>query len=227
MENNYAFKSIEVTGTTKEEAFANTPFTAPVDKWTNATQKFNNWKKEQKVVTSAAIKQFKLDYLKDKKIAPGAAAYIVIKSAVKNTRKRPYKCEDVKHEGACRTAKVFQLIDKATGVVLAETTAKEVPQTRVIKDANGNPVKDENGNVKKEILKDEDGNTLMKISAETKAHAKQLMRDLYTNKGFTGDIVCKKVYKIFGGDDVVFTSEYTPSSESTPGTYEVFGYVLD
>lgn len=202
------FKNVEVVGATKEEAFANTPFTAPIEYWVNATAAFNNWRKKQTgAVTEAMVKQFKADYLASKKVAPGAAAYIVVESAVKNTRERSYTIEDIKNEGTRKAAKVFQLIDDATGKVLAETEATEVPMV------------DENG----VAILDKDGNPRMRISAETKARAKELGRELYSN-GYTGDLHCDMTKQVIKGQRTVFRMRYTPSKNTKPGVYQVFGY---
>lgn len=126
MENSVYFKSVEVTGTTKEEAFAKAPFTAPQEMWINATAKFKNWKaKQTDGITNADVKQFMLDYIKEKKIAPGSAAYIVDVAAKKDTRERPYRYESVKNEGSRKWKNVFRAYDKATGEVLAELCDKE------------------------------------------------------------------------------------------------------
>lgn len=99
MEKMISFKRVEVMGATKEEALAKTPFEKP--DFRNATQKFKNWKEKQvNGVSDADIKQFMLDYLaSETKNAPGVGCYIVLKSASKDTRKRPYEAESIKGEG--------------------------------------------------------------------------------------------------------------------------------
>lgn len=212
MENMISFKQVEVEGTTKEEALAKAPFSAPVDTWHNATPKYKNFQNKKGAITPADLKQFMLDFIKAKKMAPGQGAYIVLDAAVKDTRKRPYEYEDVKHEGSRRYAKVFQIIDENTGEILATTNATEVPQ------------KDKEGNV----LKDEEGNVRMKISSETKATAKKVAAALYTEKNFTGNLSCKTIkIDINGGDDVVFRMKYAPSKNTKNGRYIVFGLISD
>lgn len=114
MENMYVFRKMEVTGATKDEAFDKTPFTAPRDKWVNATQKFNNWKKANPTepLTEARIRQFMNEYIEDKKIAPGVGCYIVVENAVADTRERPYRLNDIKNEKGARDWKtVFQVYE--------------------------------------------------------------------------------------------------------------------
>ena len=114
------FKRMEVTGATKEEALAKAPFAIMGD----ATQAFKIWKKKQvNGITEADKRQFELDYLaKRSKNIDGAGFYIVEESAVADTRERPYRINDVKNEAGARTwKKIYQIIDKATGCVLAET----------------------------------------------------------------------------------------------------------
>lgn len=119
------FKSLEVTGATKQEALDKAPFYIQVD----ATQAYRNWKEKQSTVTEAGKKQFMLDYLKSKtKNAPGVGCSITIESAVADKKERPYKITDVKNEqGKRKYATVYSLKDRDTGVILAkcdETKAK-------------------------------------------------------------------------------------------------------
>jgi hypothetical protein len=213
MENNYVFRSIEVVGATKEDAFASQDtFTAPVENWRNATQAFRNWKQSQtEAITDAAVKEFMREYIRANKIAPGAAAYIVNEPAVKDTRKRAYTIEDVKREGGTtHYGKVFELCEKledGTIRVLASTPCEMVPQT------------DDEGN----RLLDEDGNVRMKVSSATKAEAKNLAKALITEKGYKGAGFARLVRKVATGDDVVFTFSYTPSKSAQNGVYTVFG----
>lgn len=115
------FKRLEVTGATKEEALAKAPFDAS---FKNATQAYNNWKEKQvNGITDSDKKQFMLDYLaKTTRNNPGIGCYIVVESAVADTRERPYTITDVKNDKGSRKYKTFyQIVDKNTGVVLAQT----------------------------------------------------------------------------------------------------------
>lgn len=60
-------------------------------------------------------------------------------------------------------------------------------------------------------------------SDETKAKAKDIVRDLYTEKDFKGDIVCTYTKQVVDGEPVAFTATYTPSKASRVGSYLVFG----
>lgn len=199
------FKRMEVTGATKEEALSYAPFGIQGD----ATQAYRNARKAHiGAWTDADMKQFMLDYLtKKSKNLPGVGFYITEESAVVNTRERCYKIEDIKSEGPRKTGKVYQLIDAATNQVLAETEAKMVPQT------------DKEGNV----LKDEEGNTRMKVSSETKVAAKEMAKDLIVNKGFRGKGYARLTKQVVEGEDKVFTFEYTPSKNAKAGRYILFG----
>ena len=113
------FKRMEVTGTTKEEALANAPFGIQGD----ATQAYRNARKACRGAwTDADTKQFMLDYLaKKSKNLPGVGFSITVESAVADTRERPYRIDDVKNElGARKYKTIYQLVDKATGKVLAQ-----------------------------------------------------------------------------------------------------------
>ena len=130
VQNDGLFKRMEVSGATKEEALAKAPF----DIMGDATQAFKLWKKKQlNGVTDSDIKQFMLDYLNKKsKNVAGVGFAITLESAVADTRERPYAVTDKKNESGARKYKTtYQLIDKATGAVLAETSetkakAKEI-----------------------------------------------------------------------------------------------------
>lgn len=126
------FKRMEVTGTTKEEALAKAPFEIMGD----ATQAYKNWKKKQvNGVTDADKKQFMLDYLaKKSKNVAGVGFSITIESAVVDTRERPYSIADVKNEkGARKYVTTYQLTDKSTGAVLAETSETKAKAKEIAK----------------------------------------------------------------------------------------------
>ena len=126
------FKRMEVTGTTKEEALAKAPFEIMGD----ATQAYKNWKKKQvNGVTDADKKQFMLDYLaKKSKNVAGVGFSITIESAVVDTRERPYSITDIKNEkGARKYVTTYQLTDKSTGAVLAETNETKAKAKEIAK----------------------------------------------------------------------------------------------
>lgn len=132
MEKMIAFKRMEVTGATKEEALEKAPFFVQGD----ATQAYRNWKKTMtNGITESDKKQFMLDYLaKKSKNAPGVGFSITVEAAVADTRERPYRIEDVKNEkGARRYKTIYQIVDKATGSVIAQTDETKAKAKEIAK----------------------------------------------------------------------------------------------
>ena len=126
------FKRMEVNGATKEEALAKAPF----DIMGDATQAYKIWRKKQvNGVTDSDKKQFMLDYLaKKSKNCAGVGFSITLESAVADTRERPYAIHDVKNEKGTRKYKtVYQIVDKATGAVLAETSETKAKAKEIAK----------------------------------------------------------------------------------------------
>lgn len=126
------FKRMEVNGATKEEALAKAPF----DIMGDATQAYKIWRKKQvNGVTDSDKKQFMLDYLNKKsKNCAGVGFSITLESAVADTRERPYTFKDVKNEKGTRKYKtVYQIIDRATGAVLAETSETKAKAKEIAK----------------------------------------------------------------------------------------------
>lgn len=126
------FKRMEVTGTTREEALEKAPFGIIGD----ATQAYKIWcKKQTNGITDADTKQFMLDYLNKKtKNCAGVGFSITRESAVADTRERPYRIDDVKNEKGARKYKtVYQIIDRATGSVLAETSETKAKAKEIAK----------------------------------------------------------------------------------------------
>ena len=126
------FKRMEVNGATKEEALAKAPF----DIMGDATQAYKIWRKKQvNGVTDADKKEFMLEYLaKKSKNCAGVGFSITIESAVADTRERPYKIEDVKNDKGARKYKtIYQIIDKATGAVMAKTDETKAKSKEIAK----------------------------------------------------------------------------------------------
>ena len=126
------FKRMEVNGATREEALAKAPF----DIMGDATQAYKIWRKKQvNGVTDSDKKQFMLDYLSKKsKNCAGVGFSITLESAVTDTRERPYRIDDVKNEKGTRKYKtVYQIIDRATGAVLAETSETKAKAKEIAK----------------------------------------------------------------------------------------------
>lgn len=127
------FKKMEVTGATKDEALAKAPF----DIMGDATQAYKLWKKKQvNGVTESDKKQFMLDYLaKKSKNVAGVGFSITLESAIADSRERPYGIHDKKNESGARKYKTtYQLIDKTTGVVVAETSETKAKAKEIAKD---------------------------------------------------------------------------------------------
>lgn len=126
------FKRMEVTGATKEEALEKAPF----DIMGDATQAYKIWRKKQvNGITDADKKQFMLDYLaKKSKNVAGVGFVITQESAVADTRERPYRIDDTKNESGARKYKTtYQIIDKATGSVIAETDETKAKAKEIAK----------------------------------------------------------------------------------------------
>ena len=126
------FKRMEVNGATKEEALAKAPF----DIMGDATQAYKIWRKKQvNGVTDAEKKEFMLEQLaKKSKNCAGVGFSITIESAVADTRERPYKIEDVKNDKGARKYKtIYQIIDKATGAVIAQTDETKAKAKEIAK----------------------------------------------------------------------------------------------
>ena len=126
------FKRMEVNGATREEALAKAPF----DIMGDATQAYKIWRKKQvNGVTDSDKKQFMLDYLNKKsKNCAGVGFSITLESAVADTRERPYRIDDVKNEKGTRKYKtVYQIMDRATGAVLAETSETKAKAKEIAK----------------------------------------------------------------------------------------------
>ena len=129
------FKKVEVVAASREEAVAqveNTYFHINGD----ATQAFKNWKQKQNGgVTERAVKEFMLDYLNKKgKNCPGAGYMITMDAAIGDTRERPYSVNDVPNEGKRKYKKTYQLIDRASGVVLAEVQTNKADAKNLAKE---------------------------------------------------------------------------------------------
>lgn len=106
------FKRVDVIGATKEEALAQAPFNVNLP-GSDCTAAFRNAKKAHSGAwTEADTKQFMAEQLAKKtRNTPGNGCYIVVESAVADTRERPYKIENVKGEGSRKWGTVFQIYE--------------------------------------------------------------------------------------------------------------------
>ena len=65
-------------------------------------------------------------------------------------------------------------------------------------------------------------NEVIAKSDETKAKAKELVKELY-KKGLKHDVVCKYTKEGTDGEPIAFYGKYTPSKSTKQGVYIVFG----
>ena len=130
------FKKVEVVAESKEAAKAqieDTLFHVQGD----ATQAYKNWEEKQNgIVTDRDRKEFMLDYLaKKSKNCPGAGFMITVESAVKDSRERPYKIEDIKNEeGKRKTKRQYKWFDKATKTVICSVDTNKTDAKNAIKE---------------------------------------------------------------------------------------------
>lgn len=203
------FQKMEVFGASKEEALAQAPFNVGLP-GADCTQAFRNYKKQfvGKPFTDSDMKQFMLEQLAKKtKNTEGNGCYIVLESAVADSRERPYCFTDYKNtEGTRKYVIVYQLIDDQTGKVIAETPVKQVQD------------KDKDGN----LLTNEDGSPKMVWQYGTKAQAKEIAKELYIN-GYKGNITCRYTKQVVDGEPIAFKVSYAPSKNARVGRYLCFG----
>ena len=72
-------------------------------------------------------------------------------------------------------------------------------------------------------LIDKETGEILGTSFGTKKDAQDLGKELYTKKGFKGNITCKIVHEVVEGEVVAFEIDYTPSKSAKVGTYICFG----
>lgn len=117
------------TGLSKEEVANELEFNLPIK--FDATRAYNSYVQETK---NPDIKEFAKEYLKKKvKDIPGAGVVIVLDSAVKNSRIRPYSVTNYPTSGKRSYKMAYQLVDqdgKIHGIVYdksqAESVSKEI-----------------------------------------------------------------------------------------------------
>lgn len=112
MTQNVNFKSLEVTGATKEEALASAPFNVNLP-GADCTAALRLAKKAHTGAwTSADQKAFELAQLEKKtRNTPGNGCYIVVESAVVDTRERPYRVNDFKKKGVNKWKTVINIYE--------------------------------------------------------------------------------------------------------------------
>ena len=138
------FKRMEVTGVSKEEAFAQAPFAIAGD----ATQAYNRWLKENPSASDSDVKQFMIDYLaKKSKNVAGVGFSITEESAVADTRERPYTIHDNKNTSGARKYKTIYQIYENLG------TSEKPVKGKLLKEVD--TTKTDSKNVGKSMWADE------------------------------------------------------------------------
>jgi hypothetical protein len=127
------FKSVVVSGETKEIALANSPFKAIMK---DATQAHKNWVAKQSTITPELEKAWMVEYVtKNSKGAPGVGFSITMTPAIISTRERPYKFDDVKNEKGKRKYKTNYIIkDKETGKVVGKSDVTKADSKNIGKE---------------------------------------------------------------------------------------------
>ena len=125
MENSTFFTKFETIGVTKDEAMKNSNLNLRVD----ATQAYKKWAKEH-VTNEDNVREWMKEYLKKKKFTmPNDGAYIVLQSAVADSRERPYKIEKPKYDARTHSPEKFYVLRDAEGnEVGKEKTSKAAEQ---------------------------------------------------------------------------------------------------
>lgn len=128
------FKSLKVSAASFEEACAMIEDHFHV--CGNATQALKNAKtKHTGVWTERDEKAWQLDYCNSKNRAcPGTGFYIVIESAVADSRERPYKFEDVKNNGKRKSKKTYTWIDDATNAPVLKVRTNKTDAMNALKE---------------------------------------------------------------------------------------------
>ena len=113
------FKKVEVVAESKEAAksqIEDTLFHIQGD----ATQAYKNWEEKQNgIVTDRDRKEF----------------MITVEPAVKDSRERPYKIEDIKNEeGKRKTKRQYKWFDKATNTVVCSVDTNKTDAKNAIKE---------------------------------------------------------------------------------------------
>ena len=119
------FKKFEVIGETKDAAIAESNLNLRVD----ATQSYKKWAKEN-ATNEDNVKEWMKEYLKKKKLTmPNDGAYIVLQSAVADSRERPYKVDKKKYDSRTHSPEKFYILrDANNNEVGREKTSKAAEQ---------------------------------------------------------------------------------------------------
>ncbi|MEE3343910.1 MAG: hypothetical protein VZS44_07470 [Bacilli bacterium] len=124
---NVYFKKFETIGKTKDEAKANSGLNLRVD----ATQSYKKWA-ENNVTSEENVKEWMKEFLKKKKFdMPNDGAYIVLQSAISDTRERPYQLEDIKYETKTHTPESWYVLRDMTGNEVGREKTKNAAKQAV------------------------------------------------------------------------------------------------
>lgn len=125
MEQTTVFRKFETIGVTKDAAMKESGLNLRVD----ATQAYKKWAKDN-AVTEDSQKEWMKEYLKKKKFTmPNDGAYIILQSAVADTRERPYKVEKPKYDARTHSPEKFYIVRDANNNEIArKKTSKEAEQ---------------------------------------------------------------------------------------------------
>ena len=108
MEQNVYFKKFEVIGVTKDAAMKESNLNLRVD----ATQAYKKWAKDN-ATNEDNVKEWMKDYLKKKKFTmPNDGAYIVLQTAVQDSRERPYKVTKPEYKTRTHSPERFYISSK-------------------------------------------------------------------------------------------------------------------
>lgn len=127
MEKTTYFKKFEVIGVTKDAAMKESNLNLRVD----ATQAYKKWAKDN-AVSEDNLRDWMKDYLSKKKFTmPNDGAYIVLQSAVVDTRERPYNIENVKYEAKTHTPESWYVLRDMTGNEVGREKTKKAAEQAV------------------------------------------------------------------------------------------------
>ncbi len=129
------FKKVEIAAESKDAAkeIMNENY---FEYFKDATQAYNNWMEKQKgIVSERDIKEFMLDYLnKHTKMKAGLGCMITVDSAIKDTRERPYRIENVKGEGKRKYETTYVAVDTETGITLGKWNTNKADALNAMKE---------------------------------------------------------------------------------------------
>lgn len=76
-------------------------------------------------------------------------------------------------------------------------------------------------------LIDENTGQILATAEGNKKNAREIARQLYTEKDYRGDLKCVYSHQVVSGEPIAFKMSYAPSKNTKPGAYTVFGISRD